>query len=268
MDSFYWVIENCLAGMSEPKKNDLPFLQTMGIKGVVSLIKYDDTNPSIKDSPWFSVFEFLNPDNAKMLCQAIESDDYNIDIKNITDTVDWLNELLKMPDFYESISSKRDKIPSSYRINYLIETTDNIRSEEFRSFSSFQKRIIQELNRLLIESIYPDLAPSGLQMEDLYRNAGIDYLYLPIFSMCPPTLEQTASFVKYVDKMKSEGKPVAVHCLFGRGRTGTMLTAYLICTGIECDKAIAMVKKENPYAIESISQIDFLGKLKLTDVIM
>jgi hypothetical protein len=267
MDSFYWVVENFLAGMSEPSKNDVVFLQLMGIKGVVSLLEYDDTSPSITESTGFSIFEFADEDDVNRLCQAIASDDYGIAVNALTDTVEWLNELLKIPAFYAKILAKKKGISSSYRINKLVELTTKSRSESYKCLSSYQKKNIKGLNRLLIETIYPDITPRGLRIDDLYRNAGINYLYLPIYSMCSPTTEQTATFVRYVDKMKSERNPVAVHCLFGRGRTGTMLTAYLIYSGIECDKAIAAVRKENPHAIESVSQLEYLRKLNFNRII-
>jgi len=60
----------------------------------------------------------------------------------------------------------------------------------------------------------------------------------------PPTFDQMDEFVDYVDRKLGEGKRVLVHCYAGRGRTGTMLAAYLIRRGMDADAAILEIREK------------------------
>jgi len=62
------------------------------------------------------------------------------------------------------------------------------------------------------------------------------------------TLERAARLV--VDLTRS-GKKVLVHCAAGKGRTGTVLAAYLILKdGISAEEAIRRVRSLRPGSIE------------------
>lgn len=52
-----------------------------------------------------------------------------------------------------------------------------------------------------------------------------------------------------------------VHCMAGRGRSGTFAAACLIYKGVKADAAIPKVRLYRPGAIESNSQIQFLKDL-------
>jgi protein tyrosine phosphatase (PTP) superfamily phosphohydrolase (DUF442 family) len=71
--------------------------------------------------------------------------------------------------------------------------------------------------------------PSNL---DLYREAGLSCLWLPTKGGTAPTREQLQKLQDFVEQQNRLGHAVAVHCTSGRRRTGTMLAAYLIATGL------------------------------------
>lgn len=84
---------------------------------------------------------------------------------------------------------------------------------------------------------------------------GIANLHIPVDDFHAPTTMQMLDAIAFLDQARSAGTPVAVHCLAGQGRTGTVLAAYLIRGGISAADAIAEVRAVCPGAIESAPQM-------------
>jgi protein-tyrosine phosphatase len=90
------------------------------------------------------------------------------------------------------------------------------------------------------------------------RAQGFKVLHSPIPDMCAPTNEQLESIVRWIDREINKGKKVLVHCFAGIGRTGTILTAYLMYKGEDEDSALKKVSQigSGPQTLEQIEILE------------
>jgi len=79
-------------------------------------------------------------------------------------------------------------------------------------------------------------------------------LHLPIRDFTVPTPDQLTTAVAWIDQQLEAGRPSLVHCGGGRGRTGTILAAWLIAHGQAADDAVAEVRRVRPHAVETRGQ--------------
>lgn len=100
----------------------------------------------------------------------------------------------------------------------------------------------------------------------LLARTGFRSLHLPVPNLAPPELTQVDAFVKFVDAHAANEEAVAVHCLYGVGRTGTMLACYFVHHGKEAGEAIAEVRRLRPGSIETAEQaavvVEFARRLR------
>ncbi len=100
--------------------------------------------------------------------------------------------------------------------------------------------------------------PSNL---DLYQQAGLSHLWLPTKGGTAPSPEQIQALQNFVDEQNQAGRAVAIHCTSGRRRTGTMLAAYLISSGLSYDQAMQSILTANPNVELREAQSTFLREL-------
>jgi atypical dual specificity phosphatase len=89
----------------------------------------------------------------------------------------------------------------------------------------------------------------------LVHEYGMDHLHCPIEDFAAPTLEQMDRCVAFIERHVERNEPVAVHCRAGIGRTGTVLSCYLVKhENLSAAKAIAEVRRRRPGSIETSAQ--------------
>jgi atypical dual specificity phosphatase len=82
----------------------------------------------------------------------------------------------------------------------------------------------------------------------------LEGLHLPVDDLTAPTPEQLDRALGFIDRQRAHGRAVAVHCLVGQGRTGTVLAAYLIRGGLSPEQALRELRALSPGAVGSPEQ--------------
>jgi atypical dual specificity phosphatase len=86
-------------------------------------------------------------------------------------------------------------------------------------------------------------------------------IHFPIPDMRAPDVAEMEGLCVRIDALLAGGDVVAVHCLAGLGRTGTVLAAYLVWQGATPLEAIERVRAIRPRSIQSDEQAALLTRL-------
>jgi atypical dual specificity phosphatase len=97
------------------------------------------------------------------------------------------------------------------------------------------------------------LTETPLDIAALSRH-GLEVLHLPVDDLHAPTPAQLHYALAFIDRQHALDRAVAVHCLMGQGRTGTVLAAHRIRAGSTPDAALAELRALSPGAIGSPEQ--------------
>lgn len=68
----------------------------------------------------------------------------------------------------------------------------------------------------------------------------------PVPDMLPPSMSQIENIFKFIQDCLRDGKPVGVSCDGGFGRTGTLMSCYLVAKGYSVEDAIRELKAKRP----------------------
>ena len=89
---------------------------------------------------------------------------------------------------------------------------------------------------------------------EILRKVGILTEHIPVVDFTAPTLNQVEQALTMIHFYLEINMPVAVHCIAGLGRTGTILACYLVREGMSADEAITTIRRWRPGSIETLDQ--------------
>jgi protein-tyrosine phosphatase len=72
------------------------------------------------------------------------------------------------------------------------------------------------------------------------------YLWLPVKDKTAPTQDQLDVGVLVMDRLIKAGKKIYAHCMYGHGRSPTLVAAYFIYKGMGVNEAIEKIRKKRP----------------------
>lgn len=97
----------------------------------------------------------------------------------------------------------------------------------------------------LSEMAYPYATPA---------TTGMLTRHIPVPDFTAPTLQQAQEAVAMISSCLENQQPVAVHCMAGLGRTGTILACYLVSMDMPANNAIIVIREWRPGSIETLEQ--------------
>lgn len=105
--------------------------------------------------------EFKGELSVEKLCRAIKADGYNLTIKASENSLEWLNDVLRVPDLQEKILEKKEMLMYTPEIKKFSHLTIKYHSRRFEVLSKEEQNNIRRLNRLMLESLYEKDCPKG-----------------------------------------------------------------------------------------------------------
>ena len=97
------------------------------------------------------------------------------------------------------------------------------------------------------------LTERDFPQEALARN-GLKNFHLPVYDHEPPTVAQMQMLLARMSVALRRGEVLAVHCLAGLGRTGTVLAAWLVREGLTAEEALRRVRLIDAQYVQSGAQ--------------
>lgn len=105
--------------------------------------------------------EFKGELSVEKLCQAIKADGYHLSVKAPENSLEWLNDVLRIPDLQEKILEKKEIMMYTPEIKKFTHLTMKYHSRSFGSLNEEEQKNILRLNRLMLENLYEKDCPKA-----------------------------------------------------------------------------------------------------------
>lgn len=121
----------------------------------------------------------------------------------------------------------------------------------------------QDLNNLYSQGIRAIINLREPDYSDRINLPDLPIYHIPIKDMQTPTRTQVTEFLTTVQYHFERGEPVYVHCTAGCGRTGTMVSIWLISLREydTIDETIGKLRELRPCSIETDKQMAFVQEI-------
>lgn len=90
--------------------------------------------------------------------------------------------------------------------------------------------------------------------QDALARHGLKNFHLPVYDHEPPTVAQIQMLLARMSAAMRRGEVLAVHCLAGLGRTGTVLAAWMVREGLTAEEALRRVRLIDAQYVQSEAQ--------------
>jgi atypical dual specificity phosphatase len=90
---------------------------------------------------------------------------------------------------------------------------------------------------------------------DWFEDRDVSYLHLRVEDFGAPSIEELDASVNFIEQQLQNERPVMVHCAAGKGRTGTVLAAFLVKNEkLSAEQAIEKLRTIRPGSVQSVVQ--------------
>ncbi len=90
--------------------------------------------------------------------------------------------------------------------------------------------------------------------DEWITSSGLEYRHIPVTDMQPLTDDQALEGIDFMDRITKRGV-VMVHCAAGVGRTGSLISMYMIYHGKDPHDAVSHVRERRAGSVESSAQL-------------
>jgi atypical dual specificity phosphatase len=161
-------------------------------------------------------------------------------------------------DAYRWLASKLSSRPTNFSWvinNGLAGSGLPLTFEQFKWLVNHGIGTIVTVREVPLPSHWFNLADKESSNPNSEKPKEVNYLHLRVEDYHSPTVREIDSTVKFIENEIKSNRPVLVHCAAGKGRTGTILGAYLLRNeNIGAKDAITKIRNIRPGSIQTDSQ--------------